>query len=142
MSRKPLDKALVRHVMDLLAMGMGPMEAARQTGVSKSAIYRMHHRVGGVYRPPTVTYSKRYLDREERYEIARLWDAGNTITDVAKMVGRSKSTVSRELNATQTPGLTGTSPKGRIDWPGKGNAGRRNRSCRSRGRCGRRCRKC
>ena len=53
MSTPPLDRALVRRVMDLLAAGLGPMEAARQTGVSKSAIYRMHHRVGGVYRPPT-----------------------------------------------------------------------------------------
>jgi hypothetical protein len=70
MSTPPLDPALMRRVMDLLAAGFGPMDAARQTGVSKSAIYRMHHKVGGVYRPPTVTYSKRYLDREERYEIA------------------------------------------------------------------------
>jgi IS30 family transposase len=98
-----LDPALVRRVMDLLAAGFGPMDAARQTGVSKSAIYRMHHRVGGVYRPATVTYSKRYLDREERYEIARLRDAGNTITDVAERLGRSKSTVSRELKRNANP---------------------------------------
>jgi len=118
MSRRPLDKALVRHVMDLLATGMGPMEAARQTGVSKSAIYRMHHSVGGVYRPPTVTYSKRYLDREERYEIARLWDAGNTITDVAKMVRRSKSTVSRELKRNANPGTDRYEPEraDRLAW--------------------------
>jgi len=103
MSTPPLDPALVRRVMDLLAAGFGPMDAARQTGVSKSAIYRMHHRVGGVYRPATVTYSKRYLDREERYEIARLRDAGNTITDVAERLGRSKSTVSRELKRNANP---------------------------------------
>ena len=103
MSTRPLDKALVRRVMDLLAAGIGPMEVARQTGVSKSAMYRMHHSVGGVYRPPTVTYSKRYLDRDERYEIARLREAGDTITDVAEMLGRSKSTVSRELDRNANP---------------------------------------
>jgi IS30 family transposase len=103
MTRKRLDKALVRRVMDLLATGIGPMEVARQSGVSKSFIYRLHHSVGGVYRPSTVTYSKRYLDRDERYEIARLWDAGNTITDVAEMLGRSKSTVSRELKRNANP---------------------------------------
>ena len=94
---------LVRQVLDLLATGIGPMEAARQTGVSKTTIYQMHHSVGGVYRPATVTYSKRYLDRDERYEIARLRDAGNTITDIAAMLGRSKSTVSRELDRNANP---------------------------------------
>ena len=80
MAANPLDKTLVRQVMDLLTTGIGPMEAARQTGVSKSTVYLMHHSVGGVYRPQTVTYSKRYLDRDERYEIARLRDVGHSIT--------------------------------------------------------------
>lgn len=103
MPTRPFDKALLRRVMDLLSAGLGPMEVARQTGVSKSAIYRMHHSVGGVYRPPTVTYSKRYLDRDERYEIARLREAGHTITSVAAALGRSKSTVSRELDRNANP---------------------------------------
>jgi hypothetical protein len=41
--------------------------------VSKSQVYRWHHSVGGVYRPPAAApCSTRFLDREERYEIARL----------------------------------------------------------------------
>ncbi len=80
MSKKSLDKTLVRQVLDLLTTGIGPMETSRQTGVSKTTVYKIHHSVGGVYRPQTVTYSKRYLDRDERYEIARLRDAGHTIT--------------------------------------------------------------
>ena len=52
MGARPLDKALLRRVMDLLATGVSPPEAARQTGVSTSKVYLMHHSVGGVYRPP------------------------------------------------------------------------------------------
>jgi len=103
MAANSLDMTLVRQVLDLLTTGIGPMETARQTGVSKTTVYKIHHSVGGVYRPQTVTYSKRYLDRDERYEIARLRDVGNTITDIAAMLGRSKSTVSRELDRNANP---------------------------------------
>jgi transposase, IS30 family len=53
--------------------------------------------MGGVHRPPSVTYSARYLDREERYEIARLREAGLSVRQVAARLDRSPSTVSREL---------------------------------------------
>ena len=56
-----------RLVLDLLSQGHGPMEVARRSGVSKSYIYRLHHSLGGVYRPAGVTYSDRYLDRDDRY---------------------------------------------------------------------------
>jgi transposase, IS30 family len=87
----------VREVLDCLAAGMNPMQAARVTGVSKTFIYGLHHKMGGVYRPPGVTYSARYLDREERYELARLREAGLSVRQAAVRLGRSPSTVSREL---------------------------------------------
>jgi IS30 family transposase len=83
--------------MDQLALGMGPTAAARVAGVSVSWAKVMHRRMGGVYRPPGVTYSARYLDRDERYELARLRDAGLSVRAVAARLGRSPSTVSREL---------------------------------------------
>jgi IS30 family transposase len=94
---KRLEVAVERRVMDLLATGIGPMEVSRRTGVSKSKVYVMHHRVGGVYRPADAKYCDRYLDRDERYEIARLREAGHAIRAIADMVGRSPATVSREL---------------------------------------------
>jgi hypothetical protein len=39
--------------------------------------------MGGVYRSPGVTYSARYLDREERYELARLLGSGLSARQVA-----------------------------------------------------------
>lgn len=94
---KRLDVAVERRVVDLLATGIGPMEVSRRTGVSKSKVYVMHHRVGGVYRPADAKYCDRYLDRDERYEIARLKEAGHAIRAIGKLLGRSPSTISREL---------------------------------------------
>ena len=87
-----------RVVLDLLSQGYGPMEVARRSGVSKSYIYRLHHSLGGVYRPAGVTYSDRYLDRDERYELARLIDAGVSQAEIGRRMGRSASTISRELS--------------------------------------------
>jgi transposase, IS30 family len=86
-----------RRALDLLSQGHNPMEVARRTGVSKTWLYELHHRVGGVYRPSSVVYSDRYLDREERYEIARLRETGLSMRAIAARLGRSPSTVSREL---------------------------------------------
>jgi IS30 family transposase len=94
-----LDPVRVRAVWDGLARGLGPMEVSRLAGVSKSQVYRWHHSVGGVYRPPAaLSYSPRYLDREERYEIARLHERGEGVRAIARLTGRSPSTVSRELS--------------------------------------------
>jgi IS30 family transposase len=113
-----LSKALERQVMDLLATGIGPMEVSRQIGVSKTTAYKLHHRVGGVYRPADVTYSERYLDRDERYELARLREAGHTIRQVAVLLGRAPSTVSRELRRNVRPGTGRYEPEraDRLAW--------------------------
>jgi IS30 family transposase len=92
-----------RVVLDLLAEGYKPMEVARRSGVSKSYIYRLHHSLGGVYRPAGVSYSDRYLDRDERYELARLKDAGLSQAEIGRRLGRSASTISRELARNADP---------------------------------------
>jgi IS30 family transposase len=92
-----LPRERLRLLMDHLAAGLNPGQAARAAGVSKSHAYRLHHTMGGVYRPPGVTYSDRYLSREERYELARLRECGLPVRAVAARMGRSPSTVSREL---------------------------------------------
>ena len=99
-----LDAVRARAVWDGLSQGLGPMEVSRLTGVSKSLVYRWHHSVGGVYRPRAVpSYSPRYLDREERYEIARLAGAGLSVRGIAAALGRAPSTVSRELARNRDP---------------------------------------
>jgi DNA invertase Pin-like site-specific DNA recombinase len=107
-----------RALLDLLAAGMSPNQAGPAAGVSKSAAYRLHHTMGGVYRPPGTTYSDRYLDREERYEIARLREAGCSKREIARRTGRNVSTISRELDRNADPRTGGYQPEraDRLAW--------------------------
>jgi IS30 family transposase len=93
----------VQEVLDHLAAGMNPAQASRAAGVSLAFAYGLHHKMGGVYRPPGVTYSARYLDREERYELARLLELGLSKRQVAVRMGRSVSTITRELDRNKDP---------------------------------------
>ena len=103
MAGRKLSEQRLRVVLDLLARGHNPMEVARRSGVSKSYIYRLHHSLGGVYRPADTTYSDRYLDREERYELGRLHDAGHPMREIGRRLGRAASTISRELGRNCDP---------------------------------------
>jgi transposase, IS30 family len=108
------EQALLGH----LAAGMTPNAAAAAAGVSKSFAYVLHHKMGGVYRPPGTAYSDRFLDREERYEIARLREAGLPVRQVAARTGRSPSTISRELarNADPRTGCYQPERADRLAW--------------------------
>jgi transposase, IS30 family len=92
-----------RMVLDLLAAGLNPSQASRAAGVSLAFGYELHHKMGGVYRPPGVTYSARYLDREERYELARLLELGLSRRQAAARLGRHPSTIGRELERNKDP---------------------------------------
>jgi transposase, IS30 family len=94
---------VVRKVRECLAAGMNPMQAARAAGVSKSWAYLLYHSMGGVCRPPGTTYSDRYLDRDRRDELARLYEAGLSMRAIGGRVGCSASTVSRELRRNADP---------------------------------------
>ena len=112
-SPRPVPPERVRVLLDLLAAGMNPLAAARAAGVSKSFAYDLRNKMGGVCRPPAVTYSARYLDRDERYEIARLRGQVPALSgrQIAARVGRSASTVSRELARNGDPRTGGYMPE-------------------------------
>jgi transposase, IS30 family len=103
MPGQPMPPERVKAVLDQLAAGLNPGQAARAAGVSRGFAYALHRKMGGVYRPPGVTYSARYLDREERYEIARLHESGPGVRQIAVPAGRSPSTISRELARNRDP---------------------------------------
>jgi IS30 family transposase len=115
---KKLAPERVRAVLDCLASGMNPRQAALAAGVSATYVRSLNQKMGGVYRPPELTYSARYLDREERYEIARLREADLSVRQVAARIGRSPSTVSRELARNADPRTGGYQPEraGRLAW--------------------------
>lgn len=108
----------VRVLLGFLAAGMSTREAARAAGVSKSFAGSVHHKMGGVYRPPGTACSRRYLDREERYEIARLRDAGLGMREIGRRTGRSASTISRELGRNADPRTGAYQPEraDRLAW--------------------------
>lgn len=115
---KPFGADVQRRVIDLLRTGMRFREVGRAVGVSRTYVWRLHHQAGGVYRPANVTYSRRFLDREERYEIARLREAGLSLRQIAARVGRDVSTVSRELRRNAHAGTGGYHPEHahRLAW--------------------------
>jgi IS30 family transposase len=90
---------------------MTPGEAAGFAGVSVSTAYRATRKGGGVNQTPGVPSSDRCLSREERYEIARLRDAGLGVRQVAVRTGRSPSTVCRELARNAAPRTGGYQPE-------------------------------
>jgi transposase, IS30 family len=108
----------VRVVLDCLAAGMNLSQAARASGVSLTFVHGLHRKMGGVYRPPGVTYSPRYLDREERYDLARLREAGLSARQIAARLGRSPSTICRELSRNADPRTGGYLPERahRLAW--------------------------
>ena len=85
-----------RRVWDLLAAGYSLSETSVLAGVSYASVKVWRAEVGGVM-PRAAVYNARFLDRDERYEIARLRDAGLGVRAVARAIGRDPGTVSREL---------------------------------------------
>ena len=130
MAGRQLPPERVRLVLDCLAAGMNPSQASRAAGVSLAYACGLHHKMGGVYRPPDVTYSARYLDREERYELARLLELGLSKTKVAARLGRSVSTVTRELDRNKDPRTGAYQPERahRLAWQRRPKASKLSRS--------------
>jgi IS30 family transposase len=85
--------------------------AAGMAGVSPSTAHRVSARVGRVPQTPEVPGSSRYLDREERYEIARLREQGLSRPQIAARLGRHRSTVGRELDRNADPRTGGYQPE-------------------------------
>lgn len=102
--------------MELRARGWSVRSAAREVGVSRSAAtnwthgyktYRNGVEVGFV--PPldrleVREISPRYLSQDERIEIADLHQCGLSLRAIAKRLGRSPSTISRELRRNAVAG--------------------------------------
>jgi transposase, IS30 family len=101
-----------REVFALLGRGLTPAAVAGVLGVSSRAIRGWRAEVGGVIRQPE-SDTGRYLGREERYEIARLHDAGLGVRETARRLGRSPATISRELARPRRPAGAPGRPRGR-----------------------------
>jgi len=83
----------------LLASGVGTVEACKQLGIGRKTGYRWRAETGGL--PPAAlsetSRSQRYLSLLERRRIATLRRDGLGVREIAEQLGRSPSTISREL---------------------------------------------
>ena len=87
-----------REFWEAIAEGLGSEDAGTRVGISGAVAARWFRDTGGM-RPSTLakTLSGRYLSFEEREEIALLRAKDLGVREIARHLGRSASTVSREL---------------------------------------------
>ena len=90
-------KAVQRQFWRLIATGITSAEAAIAVGVSVPVGMRWFRHAGGMRPLSLVEPSGRYLSFEEREEIALLRAKGKGVREIARALGRSPGTVSREL---------------------------------------------
>jgi transposase, IS30 family len=83
-------------IWDRRGQGVGMRTVARELGRAHASVRSMVESYGGV-RPRTQIRSPRHLTLEEREEISRGMAAGESLRSIARRLGRSASTVSREV---------------------------------------------
>ncbi len=82
---------------ECIALGLQSEEAAQACGVSQPLGPRWFREAGGMPPMPLVPPSGRYLSFPEREEIALLRAQQHGVREIARQLGRSPSTISREL---------------------------------------------
>lgn len=95
--RPPVPEATKREFWRRRSDGATVSAAALAVSVSTSTAHRWIEASGGVRPRPKPTPSGRYLSLAERETISEMRQAGSTLTAIAKALGRSTSTISREL---------------------------------------------
>jgi IS30 family transposase len=80
-----------------IARGLSSEQAAAAAGVSAAVGVRWFREGGGMPSVTLVPASGRYLSFAEREEIAILRARGSGVREIARQIGRSPSTISREL---------------------------------------------
>jgi IS30 family transposase len=80
-----------------IARGLSSEAAALEAGVSPAVGVRWFREGGGMPTVTQVALSGRYLSFAEREEIALLRARGRGVRETARLLGRSASTISREL---------------------------------------------
>lgn len=90
--------ATQREIRRLLSVGVGVCETARRVGCSRKSVQRVA-RAGGGLPLPERSRAVRCLSLEEREEISRGLSAGLSVRRIARRLGRSASTISREVAA-------------------------------------------
>jgi IS30 family transposase len=103
MGRLGLPRDVRVRFWDGVRQGMLVAEAARFAGVSFNAGSKWFAQAGGVISNAPQPVSSRYLSLEEREEIAVLRAEKRSMREIARLLGRAPSTISRELERNSLP---------------------------------------
>jgi transposase len=104
---------------EAIARGLSSEDAAMSCGVSPAVVGRWFRQGGGLPSTSLAPLSGRYLSFAEREEITVLKAQDCGVREIARRVGRSASTISRELrrNAATRGGLWTIAPRPRSGMP-------------------------
>ena len=94
----PTRRDVAREFWGRIAEGLSTAEASAACGVSEAVGCRLFRQGGGMPNLALEPPSGRYLSFAEREEIALARERGEGVRDIAAMLGRSPSTISRELD--------------------------------------------
>jgi hypothetical protein len=105
-------RGMRKQFWTLISTGMSSEAAAVESGISQPVGARWFRKAGGmppaIFRLGSKLLSGRYLSLTEREEIALLRVQGHGLREIGRQLGRSASTISREIRrnaATRSGGL-------------------------------------
>ena len=99
MGRSKFRRELRRRFWSQIRAGVSIEEAARASGVSVTSARRWFREAGGVNPTRVQEPVGRYLSFDEREEIAARVMAGQSPAEIARVLGRHRSSIGRELRA-------------------------------------------
>src|SRR4051812_17978855 len=102
--RPRLESAVVERFWSVRSSGVSSAEAAELVGIDRKSAYRWTVARGGIRPRPRSVPTGRFLSLAEREEIAIGKAQGKSKAQIARDLGRSTSTVTREIARNATYG--------------------------------------
>ena len=123
-----LNEAMTERIWELRAQGLSDHEVGRRLGLGTNTVSLYLRGLGGI-RPRPRRRADRCLSASEREEISRGIASGRSARAIARALGRSHTTIAREINRAGGRGrYRAQAPTAR---PGGGPAGRARESSSS-----------
>jgi transposase, IS30 family len=88
-----------REMIRLASRGFSTREIASRVGFGKNCVWMVLQPLGGVYRLEDRDHGPSRLSLDERVEIRIKLEAGWSLRQIAELLGRAPSTISREVGA-------------------------------------------